>query len=185
MNPTALLVALTLSTSAPPPCWVRGNPVDLDLRISPLDSAVTTLGADTIKVCYSRPRKLGRPIMGRLVPFGEPWRLGANEATTVHTPVALHIGDVRIAQGSYTLYAIPDSAEWRIVVNRSVNRWGIPIDAEVRRAALGETTVRVERLPEATELFTMRFARTGTDGVDLVIEWEHTRVRVPVRPAGP
>lgn len=47
---------------------------------------VVELEGGTVKVCYSRPRKLGRPVMGRLVPYGEPWRLGANEATAIHVP---------------------------------------------------------------------------------------------------
>jgi len=185
MNVPALLLALTLSPSAPPPCWIRGDPADLQLRISPLDSAVTTLGADTVTLCYSRPRKLGRPVMGRLVPFGQPWRLGANEATTLHTPVPLRVGNVPVAPGSYSLYAIPDSAQWRIVVNSGVGRWGIPISDEVRREDLGETAVPVERVREAVEMFTMRFERIGADALELVIEWERTRVRVPIRRGAP
>lgn len=166
-------------------CWIRGDPADLELRISPLDSAIATLEADTLKLCYSRPRRLGRPIMGRLVPFGEPWRLGANEATALHTPVPLRIGAVRVGPGSYSLYAIPDSVRWRIVVTGAVDRWGVPISDDVRRADLGETAVPVERVRDGVELLTMRFERTGAGALDLVIEWERTRLRVPIRRGTP
>lgn len=183
MVPTLLLV-LAVGATAPPPCWIRGNPADLELRISPLDSAVAVLGGDTLKLCYSRPRRLGRPIMGRLVPYGAPWRLGANEATTLHTPIPLRIGDVRVEPGSYSLYAIPDSSAWRIVVNGAVERWGVPINDEVRGADLGATEGRAQRMQDAVELFTMHLSPADS-GLDLVIEWERTRVRVPVRRGGP
>jgi len=184
---TLLVVALIMQ-SAPDvgpaqrqeACWVRGERSDLDIRISQLDSISTVLEGFPLKICYSRPRALGRPIMGRLVPYGEPWRLGANEATVLHTPVPLMVGEVRIEPGEYSLYAIPDSTEWQVVVNDTIRRWGIPISRDVRAADLGLTAVHVESLLEAVELFTMRFERTSA-AVDLVIEWERTRIRLPIR----
>ncbi len=174
-------VALTVTPLSPPPCWIRDDPADLELRISPLDSAMTTLDADTLKVCYSRPRRLGRPVMGRLVPFGKAWRLGANEATTLHTTGAVQFGDVALPAGSYTLYAIPGRDEWQVVINSSVRRWGIPLNTAVRNADLGSASVPVVELSTPVELFTVRFEPTGPDAVDLVIEWELTQVRVPIR----
>lgn len=189
LSPVLTLVVILL-TARPAPdgppaqvqdaCWILGDRSNLDLRISRLDSISTTLDGHMLKLCYSRPRALGRPIMGRLVPFGEPWRLGANEATALHTPTPLMVGDVRVAPGSYSLYAIPDSTEWRVAVNGTARRWGIPISSNVRQADLGVTVVLVERLPEPVEVLTMRFDRAGP-AVDLVIEWERTRIRLPIR----
>ncbi len=166
--------------SDPPTCWVRGDRADLELRISPFDSTSTTVDGHTLKVCYSRPRALGRPIMGRLVPFGMPWRLGANEATVLHTPVSIMLGDLHVSAGSYSLHAMPDSAEWGMTVNSIVQRWGVPISPEVLEADLGFAVAPVERLAEPVEFFTLRLEQNDSN-VDLVIEWELTRIRFPIR----
>lgn len=163
-----------------PGCWIRGEPEDLELRISPLDSAAVEFAGDTVKVCYSRPRKLGRPVMGRLVPYGEPWRLGANEATVIHLPFAVEIAGVPMDAGSYSLYAIPGESEWRIVVNREVRRWGVPIDADVRREDVASGIVPVERLDELAEMLTIGLFRITDDHAEMTIEWERTRVTVPI-----
>ncbi len=185
INQLFIAVVLTVSPPLPPPCWIRDDPADLELRISRFDSATTTLGRDTLKVCYSRLRRLGRPIMGRLVPFGETWRLGANEATTLHTTGAVRFGDVTLPAGSYSLYAIPGRDEWHVVVNSAVRRWGIPINAAVRAADLDTTIVPVDELATLVELFTVRFEPAGPDAVNLVMEWEWTRIRVPIRRVTP
>jgi hypothetical protein len=149
-------------------------------RPSPPDSIAVALGGQTVKLCYGRPSARGRRVMGALVPYGQPWRLGANEATTIHLPFAAEIGGVRVGPGTYTLYAIPGETEWRLVVNRAVDRWGIPIDDAVRRQDVGAATVRVERLAQPVETLTLRFEPPRGRGTALVIEWERTRVRVPI-----
>lgn len=73
---------------------------------------MVTLAGREVKICYSRPRKLGRPIMGRLVPFGKPWRLGADEATAVYLPTRGSIAGVKIEPGWHSLYAIPGERTW-------------------------------------------------------------------------
>lgn len=178
-----IIAVVSLALAASPPCWVRGERADLNVRISRLDSVITTLGTDTLVVCYSRPRMLGRPIMGRVVPFGEPWRLGANEATTLTVSVPLFFGEIRLPPGSYSLYAVPEQREWRVIVNRLARRWGIPISDTVQAQDIGAATVAVEAVSPPVEEFRMRFERDGRDAVDLVIEWDRTRVRVPIRRA--
>ena|SRR3989442_1439135 len=178
--------ALHTTRAATPPdegCWVRGARADLRSRASPLDSAVARLGGAEVKVCYSRPSARGRAIMGALVPFGEPWRLGANEATTIHLPVAVRFGDRDLKPGVYSLYAIPGPSTWQIVVNESAQRWGIPIDAAVRAHDVGAFTVPSERTDAPIETLTIRLEPAGADALALVIEWERTRVHVTVKPA--
>lgn len=181
----ALSLALALAgvneMFASPPCWIRDGSEALDIRVSRLDSVITTLGTDTLVVCYSRPRMLGRPIMGRVVPFAEPWRLGANEATTLTVSVPVLFGEIRIPPGTYSLYAIPEQSKWRVVVNRAGRRWGIPINDTVRTQDIGSVSVAVEAVAPPVEEFSMEFERDGNDAVDLVIEWDRTRVRVPIR----
>jgi len=71
-----------------------------------LDSAQVSIGGQVLKVCYGRPSVRGRQVAGGLVPYGEPWRLGANEPTTLHVPFTADIGGVRVEPGSYSLYVV-------------------------------------------------------------------------------
>lgn len=167
-----------------PGCWVRGDSSDLDLRASPYDSTAIALETGQVKVCYSRPRKLGRPIMGRLVPFGEPWRFGANEATAVHMPAAGTIAGVAVEPGWYSLIAIPGEQEWRIVVNGTHRRWGVPIDGAVRAADVGSGTVSATESVGVVDLFTLELVPSGPSAAELVVAWENTRVRIPVALTG-
>lgn len=103
-----------------PPRWVQGPRADLEIRASPFDSTSVLLGNHHVKACYSRPRKLGRPVMSRLVPFGAPLRMGADEATAIFLPTAGTIAGVAVEAGWHTVTAIPNSRDWQIVVNRGV-----------------------------------------------------------------
>lgn len=177
------LAAPDAQSSTAAACWIRGTASDLEIRASPFDSATVNLGGGAVKVCYSRPRKLGRPIMGRLVPFGEPWRLGADEATSIHMPGAGSIAGVPVDAGWYTLYAIPREREWEIVVNRATRRWGTPIDSAVRSTDAGTGVVRVEAAEEE-DLLRMWLAQRSERSADLIIHWDRTLVRIPVSLAG-
>ena len=161
-------------------CWVRGERADLELRASPFDSVTVTLEAGEVTVCYSRPRKLGRPIMGRLVPFGEPWRMGADEATSIHLPVRGTIAGVAVDPGWYSIYAVPGESEWRIVINAEARRWGTPIDNAVRARDIGAGVALVEKTNAVEELLRMHLEQAAANAAELVVQWDRTRVRIPV-----
>src|SRR6476469_196211 len=76
-------------------------------RPSPSGTADVTLKGQTISIQYSRPSMRGRKIMGELVPYGQVWRTGANEATTLTTESNLMLGTLHVPPGTYTLYTIP------------------------------------------------------------------------------
>src|SRR5213083_1594971 len=188
MRSILLIATLTLaqpqpdsSQAAPFTCWIRGPADKLAERASPLDSIAVQIGGGTVKLCYSRPSARGRKVMGGLVPFDQPWRLGANEATSITVPFPAQIAGVRVEPGTYTLYAIPGAAKWQIVVNRAVRRWGVPIDKEVRAGDVGAGTVTTESLGAPVETLTLKFAPATGNATELVVEWEKTRVRIPVR----
>ncbi|MFW6089723.1 MAG: DUF2911 domain-containing protein [Gemmatimonadota bacterium] len=176
----AVSPALGPAQESAPTCWVRGDRADLELRISPYDSTSVALGDGPVKVCYSQPRKLGRPIFGRLVPFGEPWRFGANEATAIHVPDSATIAGVEVGPGWHSLVAIPGEEEWEIVVNADVERWGVPINDEVRGADIGSGRVPSGTDVGVVELLTMELVSRGPDSADLVVAWDETRLRVPI-----
>lgn len=165
-----------------PACQFRASGEELTGRASPPDSATAEIGGQTARLCYGAPSMRGRQIVGELVPLGQPWRMGANEPTTLHLPVAAEIGGVAVEPGSYSLYAIPGESEWTIVVNSAVDRWGIPINDEVRAADVGSFTVQPETLDEPVERLSITM-EPAESGAHVVVEWETTRVSFPIRPA--
>jgi hypothetical protein len=154
----------------------------LEGRASPYDSATVQVGDRQLKVCYGRPSARGRTIFGGLVPWGRLWRTGANEPTILHVPFPAEIAGMRLDPGSYSLYTEPGETAWVVILNRSITQWGheSAYTAEVRAQEVGRATVATERLDQHVEQFTIRGEPTAA-GAELLLEWERTRVRIPVR----
>ncbi|MGH7622802.1 MAG: DUF2911 domain-containing protein [Gemmatimonadaceae bacterium] len=161
-------------------CWFQAGEGDVASRQSKHDSVQVAMNGGTVKVCYGRPQMRGRAVMGKLVPYGEPWRLGADEATAIHVPFAARIAGVSVEPGWYSIYAIPQDKQWQIVVNSEAQRWGIPIDAKVRAKDVGTGTVAAEHADKPAEALTISLRSTSPTMATMTIEWENTRVNVPV-----
>ena len=181
---TTTVATAANSASAQPDCVVRGTLDEARARPSPLGELRFTLGGEEALLCYSRPSARGRTVMGELVPYGAPWRLGANEATVVHLPFAAQIGDVQVEPGVYSLYAVPGETEWSIHVNRQAERWGIPINDAVMADDVGSFTRPASRAPSTVEQFEFTWEPRGDDAGNLVMQWENTRVEIPIRRTG-
>lgn len=179
-----VLMLVAAVQASVPGCARRGDARALAERASLADSAQVTVAGAVLKVCYSRPSVRGRQVAGGLVPYGQPWRLGADEPTTLHVPFRAEIGGVRVQPGAYSLYVVGSERNWDVHVNRSVNRWGIPIDAAVQAEDVGTATVPVEPVSPPVELLTLSFAPASGNGTELVIEWERLKVRIPIRRVG-
>jgi hypothetical protein len=169
---------------APAPGCVPSPRMALEGRASPYDSTTFQVGGATGRVCYGRPSAAGRTMLGGdIVPYGRLWRTGANEPTILHLPVASTVAGVEVAAGSYSLYTVPGAEEWEVVVNRATSQWGHESQyPSVAEQEVGRGRVPAERLGAHVETFTIRAEPVGV-GSDLLLEWEHTRVRIPVRPA--
>lgn len=168
-------------------CFVRGGTFDeTQQRPSPLRTTEIELGSGSGLLCYGAPSANGRDVMGSsLVPYGAPWRLGANEATALHLDAPANVGGVALQPGSYSLYVVAGESEWQFFVNSTWERWGIPIDAGVRASEVGSFSATPESIPDMVETLTFRFepASSGSGG-SIVMEWERTRVAFPVSAAG-
>jgi hypothetical protein len=174
---------VALAAQAPPgSCTHRGTAADLAQRPSPLDSVQATIAGATVKVCYGRPSARGRRMVGGENPFGAPWRLGANEPTRIFLPFAAEVAGVRVEPGTYSLYVVPQETSWEVHVNKAVDRWGIPINEQVQAQDVGKGSVPVEALAQHVEQLTLRLVAGPPS--ELVVEWEKTRVRIPIRKAG-
>jgi hypothetical protein len=178
---TLLAVASDLNAQTPDrSCWVRGNRAGLANRPSALDSTSVALTGGEVKVCYGAPKKNGRQIAGGLIPFGEPWRLGANEATSVYMPTRGTIAGVAVQPGWYSLYTVATENEWKIFVNSNTQRWGVPINDAVKATDVGSGTVRVETADAAQEALHLQLASAGANAATLTAQWDRTRVRIPI-----
>lgn len=162
-------------------CVPSGN-MPVAGRQSPYDSTTVRVGAQSLRICYGRPSAQGRQIFGGLVPYGTLWRTGANEPTIIHLPFTADIAGLRVPPGSYSLYTVPAEGDWELIINRSTSQWGHPgsYTDEVRAQELGRAPVRTERMDQAVELFTIRGEPTSA-GAEILLEWERTRARIPVR----
>jgi hypothetical protein len=154
---------------------------DKSKRPSPPASAKCDLpGGKSITVDYSSPRVKDRKIFGSdIVPYGQPWRTGANEATTFVNTADLMVGGKHVPAGSYTLFTVPDKEKWVLIVSKKTGEWGI------RYPGADSDLVRVDMKAGATsalvENFTIAFDK-GAKGCTLRIEWENTRATVDISP---
>jgi hypothetical protein len=147
-------------------------------RPSPAESAACDLGGGkTVKTDYSSPRMKGRKIYGDLVPFGEVWRTGANEATTFVTNANLLVGGKSVPSGSYTIFTVPRPDRWTLIINKKTGEWGIPYKYESDE--LVRVDMKVSKLPSPGENFTIAYDKNSS-GCTLRMDWETTRASVEI-----
>ncbi len=153
-------------------------------RASPLDAVALEFGdGHHAKLCYGRPALRGRTMIGgEAVPFGQLWRTGANEPTTLHLDTAARLGGIALLPGSYALYTVPGATHWEVIVNRSTRQWGLESEytAEIAAREVGRFSSAVEPLATPVETFTLRAFGAGANGYDLLLEWQTTRIRMPL-----
>ncbi len=174
---TPLLVTLFLAALAPiAKAQVETVPAP-EARASPMALAATTIGDAYIKVVYSSPRKRDRDIFGGLVPFGETWRTGANEATEITFTRDVMLGSEHVQAGTYALFTVPGEAEWAILLNSELGMWGeFSHDPEKDVHRITAPSRQIDSLHEA---FTISFREAGS-GHEMVLAWDRTEVAVPI-----
>jgi hypothetical protein len=166
-----VLVAILSATTAFAQMGGGGKP-------SPAASASCDLGGGkTIKTDYSSPRMKGRKIFGDLVPFGEVWRTGANEATTFVPSADVVVGGTTVPAGSYTIFTVPTADKWTLIINKKTGEWGIPY--KYQSDELGRVDMKVSKLPSPVENFTIAYEKSGS-GCTMHIDWEKTRASVDI-----
>lgn len=151
-----------------------------DLDKSPMD--VTIIRNDDhspmARVIYSRPKMNGREIFGKLVPYGEVWRTGANEATEIQIYSDMTIGGQTIPAGTYSLYTIPEKTEWTIILNKAQNQWGAynyDADKDLLR-------IKAPARKAAAPIEDLSIAFQPIDGgANLLMGWENTYVELPLK----
>ena len=156
-------------------------------KASPERTATFTENGYDLKATYCSPSKKGREIFGGLVPYGQVWRTGANEATTFHSATALEVEGEALPAGDYSLWTIPGPEQWTVIFNREIPDWGVTL------SSLGSKTTRNPKADvlqvkvpvqqpsgaeaEFHENFLIDFTTRG-EGLFLRFAWDTTEVLV-------
>jgi tetratricopeptide (TPR) repeat protein len=149
----------------------------LDLPRDSQHSAVTQrIGITDITISYSRPLVKGRPIWGKLVPYNEVWRTGANENTIIKFTDDVTIEGKPLAKGTYALFTIPGENQWTVIFSKVHTAWG---SFTYNQA---DDALRVTVKPQATELreaMAFDFDDVKADSAVATLRWE--KVAVPFK----
>lgn len=155
----------------------------IDISYFPVDYPIQKMTKKTAeppvaRVIYGRPHKQGRKIFGNLLKYGEPWRLGANEATEIEFFQPVTIQNKQIGKGRFVLYCIPFEKHWTIVFNNNIFSWGLTPDPKMDAYKFD---VPVEKAPTSIEYFTIVFEKAFDGGTNLLMTWDDVLVRVPIK----
>jgi hypothetical protein len=159
------------------PAAVRAQSALMNLP-RPSQHAVVTqrIGITDITINYSRPLVNGRKVWGDLVPYGQPWRAGANENTTISFSDPVTIDGQPLPAGTYGLHMIPAENEWTIAFSKTNTAWGsFTYDKS-------EDALRITAKPAATDFhdaLTYDFDDLKPDSAVVTLRWE--KVAVPFK----
>jgi len=143
-------------------------------RPSPPATASGKIGNAKITVNYGSPSVKGRKIWGELVPYGQVWRAGANEATTFETDKDVTVEGKNLPVGKYAFFTIPGEKEWTIIFNKVPDQWG------AFKYDQSQDALRVMAKPRKTAAFTERLVYEVTDK-GIVLRWENMEVPVAIK----
>jgi hypothetical protein len=152
---------------------------DVPLRPSPTAITQARYKDTYVKITYCQPRKRGREVFGKLVPFDEVWRTGANEATEITLTRDVFVKDTLLLAGTYSIFTIPGKASWTIIINKELGLWGsynynAKMDAMRFDIQVGETG------NETYEAFTIQFDQRNSVA-DLLLLWDKTKISIPFK----
>ena len=150
---------------------------------SPPEITSVKFGDKEVWIVYHAPSVKGRKIFGSedaLQKPGSIWRLGADQATFLHTDADLDINGLKVPKGEYTLYMDLDQGKWQLVVSKQTGQWGIGrggTSLEMAQA-VGKTAMTMSKPTAVVEQMKIALASTGADKGTLTVEWEHVLAKV-------
>lgn len=164
----------------------QNQPVEFP-RLSPKATVSQTIGLTTITITYSRPGVRGRTVWGDLVPYGQVWRTGANEATTIEFTDDVLVEGHRLPAGKYSLFTVPGEKEWTVIFNREWNLWGAFTYDQVKDKEVLRIQVRpqpaeyTEWLRFSFEDMTPASLQAPPNATRVVLQWERLRIGFTVQ----
>jgi hypothetical protein len=184
MSRTAAVLALALALLS----WPQPKAQAQGGRVSPHERVTFAFAnGKKITIDYGRPKREDprsgqvRKVYGGVVPYDQPWRTGADEATTLTTDSDLMIGGTSVPAGTYTLYTIPrESGDWTLIVSSATGQWGIPYPGESKDfARINKLTPH--KLSSPVDQLTIALDKTGPKAAVLKISWENTEASIPIQ----
>jgi hypothetical protein len=153
--------------------------------LSPPGEVSTELGELVVSVDYSRPSVRGRLIFGEedegaLQPYGEYWRLGANEATQIKFSKNVTLGEEVVEAGTYAIYAIPGKESFNIFLNSDNNNWGYSEPDHTTDVV--SIYVPHERTLKSTEQFTIQLNPVSESKIEMICLFSNTKFTIPIEP---
>lgn len=145
---------------------------------SPSATVQQRVGLTDFEIKYSRPSAKGRKIFGDLVKFGEPWRTGANNNTTIKFTDAVKFGDKEVAAGTYSLFTVPGEKEWSVMLSSDTKQWGTATYKKENEVA--NLKVTPAKLSDTVETLEVGLENLTQDSAMLVVAWEKTRISVKI-----
>jgi len=177
MNSKILLSSLVLASGLVFTCGLLAQTPKVDFpAASPACTLKQHVGLTDIEIVYSRPGVKGRPIFGGLVPYGQVWRTGANNATKITFSTPVKLNGAEIPAGTYALFTIPGETEWTIIINKGAAQWGAFQYNETNDLVRVKATPL--KLAEPVETFTIEINDIRDESATLNLTWEKTRVPV-------
>lgn len=146
---------------------------DKSKRPSPPAKAEGTIDGVKVVIDYSSPSVKGRKIFGDHEPYGQVWRTGANEPTSIEFDKNVKIEGKDLAKGKYAIYSIPGEKEWTIIINKKYQGWGTEYDQTQDVFRVNVKPAKTDKLVEQ-----LNFAIQGNN---VVISWENTKVAFNVK----
>jgi len=146
----------------------------LNLPLQSQDAKITqTIGITDVTINYHRPLVNGRKVWGGLVPYGQVWRAGANQNTTITFANDVTIDGKPLAAGTYGLHMIPTESDWTVIFSNQHDAWGSFTYKE------SEDALRVTVKPQPTDLhnaLTYDFDQLQPDSAIVVMSWDKLAV---------
>lgn len=145
---------------------------------SPSAKVSQAVGLINIDIEYSRPSLKGRKAFGGLVPYGEVWRTGANQAVKINFSGDVTIAGTELKKGEYTILTTPGEKEWKIALYNYVDgNWG----GYVEKTPAVTLMAQVEKNSNTVESFSLGIDHLRNDAATFVITWENTIVKFPIQ----
>lgn len=135
-----------------------------------------TAESDHVSIAYGQPSKNGREIFGKLVPFNEIWRAGANEGTEVTFKKDVNFGGKNVKAGTYTLFAIPGEKEWSFILNPNLKQWGAYGYNKIKKDDVAMVKVASAKTSSTVEKMTFEVSDNSLD-----LMWDNTKASVPLK----
>jgi tetratricopeptide (TPR) repeat protein len=147
-------------------------------RASQYGEVEQTIGITEVEVEYFRPNKRDRKIFGELVPYGEIWRTGANEATKIEFSLPLKFAGNQVDSGAYALFTIPGEKMWTVILNKNYGQWGSGDYDSTQNVATA--VIPVVTTSQITETFSISFDNVLGNMADLILKWDNVKVVIPI-----